>query len=69
MTVRASASKAEAMPGGRAEPASSGTWPRRFSLARTDLAALIHQDEHLDRAHRQLAGLVEDLLADGIAPA
>ena len=30
----------------------------------TDLSALLHRGEHIDRAHRQLTRLVEDLLAD-----
>ena len=30
----------------------------------SELAALLHRGEHIDRAHQHLAGLVEDLVAD-----
>lgn len=32
-----------------------------------DLSALLHRGEHVDRAHRELAGLIEGLLADAMA--
>ena len=33
----------------------------------TELAALLHRGEHIEQAHRQLAGLIEGLLADAAA--
>ncbi|MFE6156603.1 TetR/AcrR family transcriptional regulator [Streptomyces sp. NPDC057889] len=38
---------------------------QRHASHGTELAALLHHGEHIDRAHQQLSGLVRDLLAEG----